>query len=112
MNVSSLVITTTIEDTARLVEVLNTGDICEYHFHKEGKIVVTIEGDSVDDEIRKMRQLEQLEHVLNVEMIYSYFEDELDEERGKLEIQNNIPDWLNDDNVKAQDIRYKGTLKI
>jgi len=53
-----------------------------------------------------------LEHVLNVEMIYSYFEDELDQERGKLEIQNNIPDWLNDDNVKAQDIRYKGTLKI
>ncbi len=44
-------------------------------------------------------------------MVYSYAEDELEKERNKIELEKNIPDWLNDENVKAEDIKYQGSLK-
>ena len=44
-------------------------------------------------------------------MMYSYSEDELDELKTKLENTDKIPDWLNDDNVRAEDIKYHGDLK-
>ena len=45
-------------------------------------------------------------------MVFAYSEDELEKERQKLEkSSDNIPDWLNDENAKAEDIKYKGDLK-
>jgi len=41
----------------------------------------------------------------------TYQEDMLDEEMKKLEESNPVPEWLNDENVKAEDIVYKGDLK-
>ena len=44
-------------------------------------------------------------------MMNPYSEDELNTERDKLEKTDKIPDWLNDENVRAEDIKYKGDLK-
>jgi len=45
-------------------------------------------------------------------MVFAYSEDELDQEREKLEnSDNNIPDWLNDPNAPMRDIKYGGDLK-
>lgn len=112
MNISSLVITTLSEKTQGVIDSIKKKNICEYHAHKEGKIVVTIEADSVSDEIKIMNQLSRTEDILNVEMIYSYCEDELSEERDNLEIGGKIPDWLNDENAKAEDIKYNGRINI
>lgn len=112
MNVSSLVITTQEQDVDIVIEQLKKSELCEYHTHKEGKIVVTIEGESVSDEIAIMNRLGGLEKVVNIEMIYSYCEEELEQEREHLEIGGKIPHWLNDENAKAEDIKYNGKLPI
>lgn len=112
MNISSLVLTTLASDAGEVINELKRSDFCEYHTHKEGKIVVTIEGESVSDEIAIMNRLGQLNKVINVEMIYSYCEDELDKERDFLEMEGKTPEWLNDENAKAEDIKYNGKLPI
>jgi len=43
--------------------------------------------------------------------MYAYSEDELNAERDKLENIDKIPDCLNDENVRAEDIKNKGDLK-
>ncbi len=44
-------------------------------------------------------------------MMYAYSEDELDGLRENLNNNNNLPEWLNDPDVKPEDIRYNGDLK-
>jgi len=41
----------------------------------------------------------------------TYQEDMLDEEIKKVENKDPVPDWLNKDNVRAEDIVYQGDLK-
>lgn len=112
MNISSLVISTLSENTQAVIDIIKKENICEYHAHKEEKIVVTIEADSVSEEIKIMNRLSETENVINVEMIYSYCEDELSEERANLETGGKIPDWLNDENAKAEDIKYNGRIDL
>ena len=57
MNISSLVITTLPENTTQVIDSLKKEMLCEYHAHKDGKIIVTIEADSVSDEIKIMNLL-------------------------------------------------------
>jgi nitrate reductase NapD len=44
-------------------------------------------------------------------MMMAYSEDELDKERDKLDGSNPVPDMLNDDTIRAEDIVYYGDLK-
>ena len=44
-------------------------------------------------------------------MVYSYSESELEALKGDLENDNKFPEWLNDENVKAENIVYNGDLK-
>ena len=45
-------------------------------------------------------------------MAFAYSEDELEQERNKLEKStDNIPDWLNNPDAKMRDINYGGDLK-
>jgi len=112
MNISSIVVQTKKEHSEMVIDALKEGDFCEYHLHDEkGRIIITIEGDGVEDEIKKLRQVQQIPHVISAEMVYAYSEDELDTERDKLQKSDNLPEWLNDENVKAEDIKYKGDLK-
>jgi len=112
MNISSIVVQTKKEHSEKVITALKEGDFCEYHLHDEkGRIVVTIEGDGVEDEIKKLRQVQQIPNVISAEMVYAYSEDELDTERDKLQSSDNFPEWLNDENLRAEDIKYKGDLK-
>ena len=112
MNISGLVITTSAEHTETVVQNLKKESLCEYYAHKDGKIVVTIEGNSVQDEIRLMKDLSRMHHVISVEMIYSYCQDELEKERKNLEINERIPEWLNNENAQAEDIIYNGRIRL
>ena len=44
-------------------------------------------------------------------MAFSYCEDELDEIRNDITISKDFPEWLNDDTIKAEQIKYEGDLK-
>ena len=111
MNISSIVVQTKPEFIDQVVELLKSSDFCEYHFHKDsGHIIVTLEGSGIEEEIKKLKKLQALPNVISAEMVYSYSEDELEQQRDKLELSH-TPDWLSDPNVKAQDITYHGDLK-
>jgi len=113
MNLSSIVVLTTPEYLEEVLDKIKSSNEVEYHLHDEkGRIIVTIEGKDTEEEIRKLKALQQIPHVISAEMAFAYSEDELEEERQKLEKStDNIPDWLNDPDAKTSDIRYGGDLK-
>lgn len=114
MNVSGIVVQTKPEFLESVIEDLKASGLCEYHFNDEkGRIIVTIEGETVGEETQKLKALQTLEHVIAADMQYSYSEEELDREREKFEDVNlnPVPAMLNDDSVRAEDISYAGDLK-
>ncbi|MCK5776205.1 MAG: chaperone NapD [Bacteroidales bacterium] len=112
MNISGILVQTKQENTQKVIDLIKAHDCCDYHMHDEkGKIVVTIEGADVSEEIAKLRILEKIDGVISADMVYAYAEDELNAERDKLEKGAKIPDWLNDPNAKPEDIRYNGDLR-
>lgn len=113
MNVSSIVIQARNEFVEGLVEEIKNCDFCDYHFHDVsiGKIIVTVDGKGIEEEMAKVRKIEALEHVISAEMMMAYSEDELDQERDKLGKSDIVPDVLKDDEIRAEDITYHGDLK-
>ncbi|WP_263831723.1 chaperone NapD [Sulfurospirillum oryzae] len=113
MNISSIVIQTKPEYVEEIIATCEANDFCDYHFHdiEKGKIVVTIEGENLDEEMSKMKKIEKIPHVICADMMMAYSEDELDAEREKLEQSPSVPPILNDENVALKDIVYKGDLK-
>lgn len=112
MNISGILVQTTAHHLDELVDLFKKSKDAEYHLHDDkGRIVLTIEGENAEDELNKLRRIQQLDHVIAADMVYSYSEDELDKLRDGLQNEAKIPDWLNDPNAKAKDITYNGDLK-
>ena len=111
MNISSAIVNTLPENTEELISYLAGSNLCEIHAHELGKIIITIEGEDISEEISKLRLIEKNPHVISAEMIYSYSEDELEKERKKIEMASPLPDWLNDNDLDARNIPYNGNLK-
>ncbi len=114
MNISSIVVQVRQEYVDEVVETLKNADFCDYHLHDKsiGKIIVTVEGEGVAEEIEKVKKIQAVPHVIAADMMMAYSEDELNEERSKLEMSGpNVPEMLNDDSIRAEDIVYHGDLK-
>jgi len=113
MNISSIVVQTVPKFLDEVVEALKSSELCDYHYHDEkGRIIITIEGEGVEEEIKKLTAIQEMPHVVAADMSFAYSEDELEAERDKLEREGtSIPGWLNDENVTAKDIEYHGDLK-
>lgn len=112
MNISSIVLHVTPEKTDEVIARIKKEDVCEYHLHDEaGKIIVTIEGANIEEELEKFQYLKHQPDVLSASMAFSYSENELEEARDNLESVDTLPEWLNDENAKLRDIKYNGDLK-
>lgn len=113
MNLSSIVVLTAPEYLEEVLDTIKSSPDYEYHLHDEkGRIIVTIEGKDTEEEIGKLKKLQEISHVISAEMAFAYSEDELEKEREKLEkAEDNIPEWLNDPDAKMKDINYGGDLK-
>lgn len=113
MNISSIVVQTNPMYTEEVVEILKSADFCDYHFHDEkGRIIITIEGEGVEEEIAKLVKIQEMAHIISADMSFAYSEDELNAERDKLEaVGDALPQWLNDENATKRDIKYNGDLK-
>ena len=113
MNLSSVVVQTRPEHLDEVLRAIKASPDCEYHLHDEkGRIIITIEGKDTEEEVKKLKNVQALPHVVSAEMAFAYSEEELEQERRKLEnAKDNIPDWLNDPNAKLRDIKYHGDLK-
>jgi len=113
MNISSIVVQALPKYIDELVANFQDSDICEYHLHDKdkGKIVVTIEGKDVGEEIEKLVKIQEIPHVMAADMMMTYQEDQLDAEIKILNEQDAVPAMLNDDTINARDIVYNGDLK-
>lgn len=112
MNISSIVVQTVPKYLDEVVQSLKNCEACDYHMHDEkGRVIITIEGDGVSEELDKLRIIESIPHVITADMQMAYSEDELDAHMEVIENGDAVPKVLNDDNVKFQDMQYNGDLK-
>jgi nitrate reductase NapD len=77
----------------------------------KGRIIITIEGENVKEELSKLRVIEAIPHVIAADMQMAYSEDELDQHMDVLENADVVPSMLNDDNIDPDKIVYHGDLK-
>jgi len=111
MNISSIIIKTRPEHLDDVKKELEKTGICEIHFDDpKGVIVVTIEGENVEEEINKVRILEALPNVISADMHMSYCEDELDEMKKEIIDSDGIASEINSDKP-IEEINYFGSLK-
>jgi nitrate reductase NapD len=111
MNISGILVKVLPENLTKVIKNIEQSEAGEYHLHdEEGRIIVTIEGENVEEEISKLKVIQQMEGVLSADMMYAYAEDELNEIRDVLDGNETLPEWLNDPNAKIEDIKYNGDL--
>ncbi|MBU3014103.1 chaperone NapD [Poseidonibacter lekithochrous] len=112
MNVSSIVVSTLPKYLDEVVESLKNCDVCDYHMHDEiGRIIITIEGAGVEEELKKLKVIEGIPHVAAAEMQMAYSEDELSAHMEVLDNADLVPKALNDHDMDPKDIVYNGDLK-
>lgn len=110
MNISSIVVQTLPENVEGVVASLKGVETCEVHFQDpNGKIIVTIEGEGVDDEIRILKSIQTLPHIIAADMMYSYSEEELEQNMEQLKGGSVVPKMLNEE-VAVTDITYGGDV--
>ncbi len=112
MNISSIVVQCKSENFDQVKEWCEESSLCDYHFgdKAKGKIIITIEGEGVSEEIAKLTEIQAVPGVLAADMMQSY-QEELDDEIKKLNEADAVPSMLNDDNIDVKDIVYNGDLK-
>jgi nitrate reductase NapD len=114
MNVSSIIVQAAPSHKEAVLKNLEEKkEICDVFYHDEkGRIVVTIEGETIEDEIKKLNILQKIPNVIAADMVYAFSEAELDVDRNAIASKDDsIPPILDDDNIKAEDIVYQGDLK-
>jgi nitrate reductase NapD len=112
MNVSSIVVQTIPKFLDEVVQSLKDCEVCDYHLHDEkGRVIITIEGEGVAEELEKLRVVEAIPHVIAADMQMAYSEDELDSHMEVINNQDVVPKMLNEENVNVKDIVYNGDLK-
>ena len=112
MNISSIVVQCLPEYVEEVVENLKNTPECDYHIHDEkGRIIITIEGEGVSEELKKLKVIEAIPHVIAADMQMAYSEDELDEHIEVLNNRDAVPKILNEDDVDVDKVVYHGDLK-
>ena len=112
MNISSIVVQVKPENYENVKEALEASGVCEYHFGdvEKGKMIVTIEGENVEDEIKKLVSIQKTPGVIAADMMQTY-QEELDEAIKELEAADMVPGMLNDDSIDIHNIVYNGDLR-
>ena len=112
MNVSSIVVSTVPKFLDEVVESLKNCDVCDYHMHDElGRVIITIEGAGVEEELKKLKVIEAIPHVVSADMQMAYSEDELSAHMEVLDNADVVPKALNDHDMDPKDIVYNGDFK-
>ncbi|OIP54855.1 MAG: nitrate reductase [Helicobacteraceae bacterium CG2_30_36_10] len=112
MNISSIVVQTVPKYIDEVVQSLKECEACDYHMHDEkGRIIITIEGNGVSEELEKLHVIEKIPHVIAADMQMAYSEDELNEHMEVINNADVVPKMLNDDSITARNIIYNGDLK-
>ena len=112
MNISSIVVQTLPKFLDEVVQSLKDCEVCDYHLHDaKGRVIITIEGESVSEELEKLRVIEGIPHVISADMQMAYSEDELNAHMEVIANGDAVPRMLNDDDIDIKNIQYNGDLK-
>jgi len=112
MNISSIVVQTLPKYLDKVVEDLKNCEVCDYHLHDEkGRVIITIEGKDVSEELEKLRVIEAIPHVIAADMQMAYSEDELDANMKVINSSDAVPKILNEEDVELERVTYHGDLK-
>jgi len=112
MNVSSIVVQCLPKHLEQVVQDLKDCEVCDYHLHDEkGRVIITIEGEGVGEELKKLRVVEAIPHVIAADMQMAYSENELDEHIEVINNRDAVPRILRDENVDIDKIVYNGDMK-
>ncbi len=113
MNISSIVVQTVPERLDEVVESLKQCEVCDYHMHDEkGRVIITIEGEGVSEELEKLRVIEAIPFVYAADMQMAYSEDELDEQMEVINNRDVVPKILQDtENADVDKVVYNGDMK-
>ncbi|MCR6593717.1 chaperone NapD [Campylobacter insulaenigrae] len=107
MNLSSVLILSKKEQVDCLKKKIEKIPFCNIELIQDEKIIVIIESDNLDDELQAYKNLEQLDGVININMVFSY--QDLDKEREKNLKDNFKVDTFNE-NMKKDKIEYYGNI--
>ena len=111
MNISSIIVKTRPENYDAVWLNLQESELCEVHFGDKNKgiIIITIEGETVEEEIEKLNKIEEMPFIISADMHMSYCEEELDKMMEDIDINKTVEE-INTDK-KAEEITYFGSLK-
>ena len=112
MNISSLIVMVAEGVAEGVINEINSISGCDVPMSENSMLIVSIEGENIESESGKMKQIENIDGVISAKLVYSYSEDELDAEKQKIELSGDFPEWLNKEDIDARDIPYAGRLKI
>lgn len=107
MNISSAIIYT--NKVNEVIEKIDEIMGCEVHLSDEerGIIIVSIEAESVGEEMEIFERISAIDGVIEANMHYSYSEDEL--EKAKEGISMQVSPIL-DDEFSVEKVRYSGSV--
>ena len=78
---------------------------------EQGRIIITIEGTGVQEELKKLKVIEAIPYVMSADMQMAYSEDELNSHLEVLQNADAVPKALNDDSINGSNMVYNGDLK-
>lgn len=112
MNISSIVVQVKSENYEKVKDALEASGLCDYHFGDavKGKMIVTVEGENVEEEIKKLVAIQGTPGVIAADMMQTY-QEELDDAIKELEAAQMVPDILEREDIDLRDIVYNGDLR-
>lgn len=106
MNLSSVLIVAKKENIKKLSEQINEIPLCSVELCENDKIIVVIESDNLDDELKAYKKLELLPDAISVNMVFSY--QDLEEDMQKTNNSQAIKNI--EKNERAENISYSGSV--
>ncbi|WP_457600932.1 chaperone NapD [Hydrogenivirga sp.] len=111
MNISGVVVRTKPEYLEEVIRSLEDSGMCDVHFHDEkGRIIVTIEAETTEEEIFKMKAIQAIDHVLSADLVYAYSEEELEKAKEELVMEKGEVPRIIEEEVPAERIKYYGHI--
>jgi len=108
MNIASVVVAIKPENLARVKKEIKTLPwAVVHHTNEDGRLIVTIEGETAEKDVERFKFIRNIPDVLNVELIqYTFEEDgELPDDPSEFE-SDEVPDYLQNDDLDEVGINH------
>ncbi|MCR2060623.1 chaperone NapD [Campylobacter helveticus] len=106
MNLSSVLIVAKEDKIDSLAEAIAQIELCSVELREKDKLIVVIESDDLDSELKAYKKLEALPNLISINMVFSY--QDLDEDIQKT-INSGAIESI-EKNEKAENITYNGSV--